>query len=245
MSDRDVLLANILNFPADDTARLVLADWLEENGEEAFGQFLRAGVLAAQLQARDQLDDSAYYHLLQTIAEVTTGGNPARWLSALGVGPSPLIACDWMWDNAGDRVTVRIGAFAGVFTRGLLTELEVTLGEWYTLAATTLTTWPVERVRASDVPGLSFQIERLADGWQLTGQVRLPRRNVPLIGQAIPSAISPGAVLIHSDAEWGADQFFADRVTLVAGIAKESASIVADLMDAAGDRWPHPPRRRR
>jgi hypothetical protein len=75
--------------------------------------------------------------------------------------------------------------------------------------------------------------------------VRLTRRNVPLTGHAIPSAIAPAAVLAQSPAEWAADQFFADRAALVAGVARESASLVEDLKDAAGDRWPRPPRRRR
>jgi hypothetical protein len=157
-----------------------LADWLEENDEGDFGQFLRAGVLVAQFQARDQLDDPAYYELLRIIALVTTAGTPARWLSALGIGPSPLTPGDWVWDNAGDRVTVRIGAALGVFTRGLLTELEVTLGEWYALAAPALEDWPIACVRASDVPGLSFEVERLERGWRLTGRVRLPPRVEPL-----------------------------------------------------------------
>jgi hypothetical protein len=52
-------------------------------------------------------------------------------------------------------------------------------------------------------------------------------------------------VLTRASAEWAADQFFADRVALVAGRAKESAATVAALMDAAGDRWPRPSQRRR
>jgi hypothetical protein len=121
---------------------------------------------------------------------VTTTGAPAQWLAELGIGPSPLTPGDWMWDNAGDRVTVRIGAAIGVFTRGLLTELEVTLGEWYALAAPALEAWPIACVRASDVPGLSFEVEHLEQGWRLTGRVRLPRRNVPLTGHA---ALGDGA----------------------------------------------------
>jgi uncharacterized protein (TIGR02996 family) len=245
VTDRDTLFANVLEDPTDDTARLVLADWLEENDEGDFGQFLRAGVLAAQFQDRDQLDDPAYYELLRTIALVTTAGAPARWLAELGIGPSPPAPGAWVWDNAGDRVTVRIGAALGVFARGLLTELEVRLGEWYALAAPALEVWPITCVRASDVPGLSFEVERLDRGWRLTGRVRLPRRNVPLTGHALPSAMAPGAVLAQSPGEWGADQFFADRPALVAGAARECAALVADLMDAAGNRWPRPPRKRR
>lgn len=243
MSDRAALFANVLNTPADDTARLVLADWLEEHGEDSRGRFLRAGVLVAQFGDVDFIDDPAYYAALAEMASIAKSGEPARWLASLGIGPPPLTASDWSWDNTGDRVAVRIGSCAGVFVRGLLTELEITLGEWYTLASSVLTLWPIEVVRATDVPGLSFVVEQLKQGWQLTGRVHLPRRNVPLTRHTIPTAIAPGAVLTHASAEWAADQFFADRTALVAEIAKESASIVEDLKDAAGDRWPSPPRR--
>ena len=104
MSDRAALLANVLDASADDTARLV--DRLEENGEEAFGQFLRAGALAAQLQARDQFDEPTSHHLLQSTAKTTTTGAPARRLSALEVGPVLSLGA-WVRDNAGERVTVR------------------------------------------------------------------------------------------------------------------------------------------
>jgi uncharacterized protein (TIGR02996 family) len=245
VGDRVALLANVLNSPTDATARLVLADWLEEHDEESFGQFLRAGVVASRFRGVELITEPDYYDALRTLAGIATTGEPTRWFTALGIGPVTLTERDWAWDNEGDRVTVRIGVTAGVFTRGLLAELEVTLGEWYTLATPAITNWPIERVRVSDVPGLTFQIERLAEGWRLTGQVRLPRQNVPLIRHAVPTAISPAAVLTHSAADWAADQFFADRAALVEGVAKESASIVADLMDTAGDRWPRPPRRRR
>ncbi len=245
MGDRDALLANVLNNPADETARLVLADWLEEHDEEPFGRFLRAGVVASRFRRVELITESEYYDALRTISDVASAGEPAHWLAVLGIGPSPLTERDWVWDNAADRVSVRIGTTTGVFTRGLLSELEVTLGEWYTLASSALFVWPIERVRVSDVPGLSFRIEHREQGWRLTGQVRLPRQNVPLIRHAVPTAIAPSAVLTHSPAEWAADQFFANRAALVEGVAKESAAIVADLMDAAGDRWPRPLRRRR
>ena len=48
----------------------------------------------------------------------------------------------------------------------------------------------------------------------------------------------PGVSPEEPAAEWHADQFFADRTSLVAGITRESAAIVEDLKDAAGDRWP-------
>lgn len=41
MSDGDALLRTILNNPDDDTARLVYADWLQENGNEDRAEFIR------------------------------------------------------------------------------------------------------------------------------------------------------------------------------------------------------------
>ena len=81
----------------------------------------------------------------------------------------------------------------------------------------------------SDVPGLSFELERLTEGWRITSRVRMPRRNVPLSGSALPSAMAPGAVLTQTSLEWAADQFFADRTALVAGVARECAALVDDL----------------
>jgi uncharacterized protein (TIGR02996 family) len=243
VDDRSALLANVLDSPGDNTARLVLADWLEEHDEESFGRFLRAGVIASRFRRVELITEPEYYDAIRTLSDIATTGEPASWLATLGIGLSPLTRKDWVWNCESDRVTVRLGPAAGTFTRGLLAELEVTLGEWYTLCASALAIWPIERVRIADVPGLSFQIEHLTTKWRLTGQVRLPRRNVPLIRHAVPTAIAPGAVLTHSEADWAADQLFADRAALVACVAKESMAIVADLMDAAGDRWPHPPRR--
>ena len=44
MNERDALFANVLNDPADDTARLELADWLDDHDENDLARFLRAGV---------------------------------------------------------------------------------------------------------------------------------------------------------------------------------------------------------
>ena len=41
MTDRDALLRSILERPDDDVRRLVMADWLEENGESERAEFIR------------------------------------------------------------------------------------------------------------------------------------------------------------------------------------------------------------
>lgn len=44
MTERDMLLRSILTEPDDDTARLVFADWLDENGESQWAALIRQQV---------------------------------------------------------------------------------------------------------------------------------------------------------------------------------------------------------
>ncbi|MDB5309160.1 MAG: hypothetical protein JWO38_3362 [Gemmataceae bacterium] len=45
MTDRESLLAVVLDTPGDATARLVLSDYLQDRYEPALGRFIRAGVV--------------------------------------------------------------------------------------------------------------------------------------------------------------------------------------------------------
>lgn len=49
MSERAAFIDAILDNPADDTARLVFADWLEEHGEPHRAEFIRAQIEAEKL----------------------------------------------------------------------------------------------------------------------------------------------------------------------------------------------------
>lgn len=50
-TDAAAFLAAIRAHPADDVARLVFADWLEEHGQEARAEFIRVQVELASLRA--------------------------------------------------------------------------------------------------------------------------------------------------------------------------------------------------
>ncbi|MCI0700590.1 MAG: TIGR02996 domain-containing protein [Planctomycetia bacterium] len=60
MNEREALLKAICENPDDDTPRLVFADWLQENGDEARAEFIRAqielarGVENARLKDREE-----------------------------------------------------------------------------------------------------------------------------------------------------------------------------------------------
>src|SRR3712207_7138456 len=52
MTDSDLLLDAIAAAPDDDGPRLVYADWLEEHGEQARAEFIRAQVELARLDRK-------------------------------------------------------------------------------------------------------------------------------------------------------------------------------------------------
>ncbi|HJZ57291.1 MAG TPA: TIGR02996 domain-containing protein [Gemmataceae bacterium] len=248
MSDREALLAAALVDPADDTARLVLADFLQENGEPELGRFVWAGVTASRFRGAELIEDLDYYHALRELSAVAAAGHPADWVAALGLGLSPLTPRDWAWDSTVDRVTVRVGQAVGAFERGMLAGLTLNLGGWYEVAGRALSVWPVERVTTADVPGLSFTVSAptpARPGWMLTGVLRVPGRRVPLTGAGlIVSALAPTPFLVEPAEEWRVEEGFLDRAALVAGVAGASQRVVEELREIAADRWPSPPRRR-
>lgn len=231
MTDRDALFANVLDAPADDTARLVLADWLEEHGEEAFGRFVRAGVVASQFRGMELISDPEFYEALRTLSEVTTAGEPARWLGALGIGAEP--GSHWAWDNEADRVTVRIGTTSGVFTRGLLSELILPLQNWYGFAPQALAVWPLERAVITNVPGLTFWIDVPGEDnplWKLTAAftVQPPHPRPRGVWRQLAAFFgAEGNPRPAPVGRWTAERTFPDRATLVS-LARDVSPVLFD-----------------
>jgi hypothetical protein len=97
----------------------------------------------------------------------------------------------------------------------------------------------------TDVPGLTFSVVPVADGWRLEGRLQLKGRRVRLGGGGVvPATVSPSPMLVDGAADWHVADSFPNRGDLVDGLAATSASLVDDLHAAAGDRWPPPPERR-
>lgn len=244
MNERDALFANVLNDPTDDTARLVLADWLDEHDEADLARFLRAGVTAARFRHEPLIDDPDYYRALADLAAVTTSGAPARWLAELGIGPVPLTHGDWVWDNDGDRVTVRIGGVSGVFARGLLSALVAPLADWYEFAPLAFAAWPLECGTVTDVPGLRFYVEAPTSerpDWRLSAALTVRARRPGMLRRLTRLvAANPGPGRHGRAGRWEAERTFPDRASLAERIAGASAVLVEEVRDAAGDLWPSP-----
>jgi uncharacterized protein (TIGR02996 family) len=197
MTDRESLLSAVLDQPADDTARLVLADFLREQtdpADMALGRFVWAGVTASRYWAVGAVADDDLDAAFAELSAVVADWWPARWLAALGLGPTPLTAGDWGCETIDDRVTVLLGATTGEFERGMLAGLTVTLDQWYDAAARALAAWPVERVTVSDAPVLAFWVSADAarPGWCLSVALTGPTHPPPPRRVLLPPVRLPG-----------------------------------------------------
>lgn len=245
MNDRTALLEMILANPTDDTLRLVLADLLCESvdtEDQARGRFLWAGVTASRFRDVGVIDDPIYSTAQWEIATIASAGYPARWLTDLGIGTPPLRDRTWGWDCKHDRVTVRVENASGAFTRGMFSSLNIKLAEWSQLATDVINRVPLEGVTISDVPGLSFAIVQERTGWTLSARLKVPSQRIPLTGGGpIPASYSPRPMLIETDADWTVEEHFPSRLALITEVQAISESLVRDLREVAGTRWPRPP----
>lgn len=242
MSERSAILNVILEKPDDDTARLVLADLLRESddaGDQARGRFLWAGVTASRFRNDELIEDPLYYSAQMEISAVAGAGELKRWLLELGIG-APLPNNDWGWDCQHDRVTMRLGERSALFSRGMLSDIGVTLDEWYSFGKTILQQTPLEKVAIIDVNGLSFAIEPGRPRWSLKAHLKLPAARVPLMGWPTHSIVAPSPVLVQAEAEWHIDELFRSRTELVERVKGGSMILTNTLRDLAGNRWPGP-----
>jgi uncharacterized protein (TIGR02996 family) len=247
MTDRDALLSAILAEPGDDTARLVLADYLREQpdpADVALGRFLWAGVVASHYRSGGVIDAAEFYTALSELSAVASDGWPAGWLGSLGLGSSPPRPRDWGWDNHGDQVRVRVGRVGGEFERGMLARLTVSLREWYEVARAALAAWPLDGVMFSDVPGLALWIDRPDEGpggWRVA--VAMTVQEFPARRGWLQSFFGPERARLPRPAPAVRRTAYAilpDRPALVARIRGLSAELVASLRDQAGGQWPAP-----
>src|SRR5262245_1119387 len=63
MSDEDALLTAIAAHPAEDTPRLMYADWLDEHGQALRAEFIRVQCALKQLEQRPADEQRRHVHL--------------------------------------------------------------------------------------------------------------------------------------------------------------------------------------
>lgn len=148
MTDGEALLAAILDAPDDDTPRLVYADWLSENGDEARAEFIRVQVELAQVNAE------------RSQAAPTSSRDGSLWAkqNRLRARERELFAhrCQEWFPNhtngefkwcAGNEQWDRNGCW---FTRGLVSEIRLPLAAWEQHAVEIWSRQPVTKCVLTD-----------------------------------------------------------------------------------------------
>jgi uncharacterized protein (TIGR02996 family) len=123
MTDHDTFIRAICENPADDTARLVFADWLAENGDPDRGEFIRIEVELANRDPDGVGDEPRRRDLFARRSELLKA-HKRRWLE-------PFLGY----------------AKESAFERGFVTELEVPVEVFLTRGPGWFAAAPITRVR--------------------------------------------------------------------------------------------------
>jgi uncharacterized protein (TIGR02996 family) len=129
----DALLRAVLDNPADDSVRLVYADWLEESGQGERAEFIRVQVELALREFTRMAGDgaSAWHRETQRLRrrERAIMHGRGRW---------------WSDHGPGDRITVT------EWRRGFVAEVACACADWLRHGPRLVRLQPLERVRLKD-----------------------------------------------------------------------------------------------
>jgi uncharacterized protein (TIGR02996 family) len=156
MTDRHALLAAVIANPADDTPRLVFADWCEENGEEPRAEYIRWSIRsgwvhqfamgdAAQVDVDLDGTERARQHMESIACEIQ--GAPKKTYIPI----KPLRFADPI---PGVKWTVRRGFADGVW---------ITAEDWGRLGDELVERYPIQSVQL---------MTRLRFDWHVVGNYR-------------------------------------------------------------------------
>lgn len=124
VSDRDALLAMILAHPAEDTPRLVYADWLEENDQPERAEFIRVQIQNATDEVRGLAKCNRQWEIQFARAQELLERYWDEWCLPLNV---PYVDAPW-------------------FHRGFVVEIFCTVSEWRKRAKAIRAKHPIEKV---------------------------------------------------------------------------------------------------
>lgn len=165
MSERAAFMAAICQTPADDTARLVFADWLEENGEPERAEFIRVGVTLAQVdmkvwQNADPKSDMCWscwirangHEHLHRDAVKKFGCQCSGRVTQLRLRERELLTPENASCWADGFPFARMPGQGAVWRRGFITETPALGGSWAMHGDAARAQMPLERVTFTTVP---------------------------------------------------------------------------------------------
>ncbi len=152
MSDGDALLRAILMNPADDVARLVYADWLQENGHGDRAALIRLGVEIGGVEMRCQKKGLPLSHMWPHAEQIGP-----LFVSRCRCRPCSLaraefcVACE-LAESHGTEEEMRFAAIGAGFRRrrGFVSEIRLRLESFMTHAKWLFSAHPIERVTLTD-----------------------------------------------------------------------------------------------
>jgi uncharacterized protein (TIGR02996 family) len=160
MSDRDALFAAVLDQPADDTPRLVYADFLDDTGADDDHQ--RAAFIRAQIEIARRAPDAGYFirqdykeppELKDVFLTERTAFN-GQWDSEV-IDPS------WRWDPV----------YCPLYRRGFAEQVWMTSRQQLRVLGKILTRVPVAELRlvnrrpGARYPSLTVEVARHRTDW--------------------------------------------------------------------------------
>lgn len=169
------LLNAVLEVPADDLPRLILADWYEEHQRTIRAQFIRHQIELAQLVQTDQYDSDEYVEASRAVAAVPNAGFHF-WVREVGFPLTP--GGVYPIDFIADRVNVRDDALPGAnftFRRGFIESIDVP-SPWLRDNARRLVEAPIRLIRIQPytaVNCLTIELHPTAGGWEAVFQAKL------------------------------------------------------------------------
>jgi uncharacterized protein (TIGR02996 family) len=191
MSDGDALLRGILECPEDDTARLVFADWLDENGQAERAEFVRVQVELARALALEPVGNHpmwlaghrvAYHHERAFLAEML--GGTCRCVLCLQTRQVELFNCLYSDDLPGSFVPNLDGRLGrdsphAHYRRGFVESVTCTAAAFLAHAGAIFSRHPVTAVRLSDrIPhvyqGVFNWFTEERDGFKMQGAGYIP-----------------------------------------------------------------------
>lgn len=178
------LFQAILDDPADDTRRLVYADWLEEHGDGERAEFIRLQIRIAELVARGchegqtcnvtgpcaECGREVEVFGLRRRERELLGANAVQWSHAARciVGGNDL---GWNGANIGMRSADRERRETWMaFRRGFVAEVRCRLADWMQHGPEIVKTTPIERVVMTDRRPEFVAEDNEAWWWALTDE---------------------------------------------------------------------------
>jgi uncharacterized protein (TIGR02996 family) len=172
---REALLQEIIDNPADDAARLIYADWLEENGD--VDDQRRAEFIRAQMRLDGEECNECF--LIRQGGQRTNGGcrcsdeiRKLRWRERELIRTTPrtgeFVAYGYHWSEPLYRLELENGHnWEKAFRRGFLSLIWMPMQRWIDHGRAIVQEQPIERVEISDKDLISSLRTQFC--WMLAG----------------------------------------------------------------------------